>query len=880
MLEEGLIKAKLRRLVREIEEYMRCVNRINLSEFGIDDLDDLKEIDKLAYALELGKAINIVNYDFGKTITNEYDHTAHYNLIDDLLKELILIQNMLVNHEKLRNLITEAENLIETGKIDQIPRFIRKTLLINKQVFGDNNSFFSMLATPISKSVVNQISKKEDLSEELKCELEKALKGESWESILKEIIQILECMVDEASITQGALIANPITIEDEISPSSEKKRYKKPISRERKAISKETTITMKRPKNEINILHISDLHYGMEEDVDLEKEANERRIEALNLLYYYFEHENEDLWKPDIIVITGDLGWSGKKEQFEEAYNEMIKKLLEILDLDSTKLIISPGNHDKKKIVEERPKNTTEANKLLERSRIDKIYQKFEDFNIFCDEQEINNLNFDDKINHLMGSIEINGLRFVVLNSAWFCEGGKNDKKNIYIGTNHLTTLTNKGDLVLHTKNYDEDIVTIILMHHPYGWFADQEIEDYGEDASYYLLTRKCHVILSGHIHGASIRNPFKPFNEGAWLFKVGASYEYEPGKHYKNNCEILKVNINKREISRLKIKFRYKTREWISKEDPNNYRLNFSILANRSQVQAEEGEKKKPMRYDSITHQPTSHMIVETQLYFVSLISFIDRILQGRLSSSSVIINQAKDLNKRPQRRYFNIIISFEGRRDNIITFDFLNGKYGFRIELYMANTDIYLMSTDGKLFQQQERKLIINNREKILSFYKDLNDHIELSLGFSCELPNDIKQELALLAKNKAILKEGINLLINLFKNRADSNFAEGFRDSPELRNLFRVNIRDPNRSHITDEYFYFLDRKYYIIPNSAHMRIKVEHGEFAGYENFLTPTDSKEIKIKKLTQIIKDICEYIKNNNNFLPIFDMESLKSIFD
>ncbi len=169
MLEEGLIKAKLRRLVREIEEYMRCVNRINLSEFGIDDLDDLKEIDKLAYALELGKAINIVNYDFGKTITNEYDHTAHYNLIDDLLKELILIQNMLVNHEKLRNLITEAENLIETGKIDQIPRFIRKTLLINKQVFGDNNSFFSMLATPISKSVVNQISKKEDLSEELKC---------------------------------------------------------------------------------------------------------------------------------------------------------------------------------------------------------------------------------------------------------------------------------------------------------------------------------------------------------------------------------------------------------------------------------------------------------------------------------------------------------------------------------------------------------------------------------------------------------------------------------------------------------------------------------------------------------------------------------------
>lgn len=81
----------------------------------------------------------------------------------------------------------------------------------------------------------------------------------------------------------------------------------------------------------INILHLSDLHFGAEPTVTVISTALAMRKITLNPLLETL-NTIEPEWKPEIIVVSGDIGWCGAQKDYVEAM-VWLKELLQILVL-------------------------------------------------------------------------------------------------------------------------------------------------------------------------------------------------------------------------------------------------------------------------------------------------------------------------------------------------------------------------------------------------------------------------------------------------------------------------------------------------------------------------------------------------------------------
>ena len=74
------------------------------------------------------------------------------------------------------------------------------------------------------------------------------------------------------------------------------------------------------------ILHLSDLHFGWNDSSP--QKCAERKSALNNLITRLSQLEVH--WKPTIVVISGDIGWSGKRGDYELA-QEWIERLLSSL---------------------------------------------------------------------------------------------------------------------------------------------------------------------------------------------------------------------------------------------------------------------------------------------------------------------------------------------------------------------------------------------------------------------------------------------------------------------------------------------------------------------------------------------------------------------
>lgn len=319
---------------------------------------------------------------------------------------------------------------------------------------------------------------------------------------------------------------------------------------------------------ETNILHLSDLHFGAEHLEEYPKSAIQKRNDALKTLLIKLENIKPK-WKPHIIAISGDIAFSGEKNEFESAW-DWIKELLNKLKLKKKSLIICAGNHDKKINKSQRiPKNGLEADKLLERKNLSDLEKNFNGFIDFCKKKKIISLKFDNNKNYLMGSRVLYDINFIILNSAWFARGGKQERKKLFIGNTPIRILKSASQLV-DPNNYDKAKITIVLLHHPVGWYDDAEVEGYSNrPPAYYHLARQCHLILSGHTHSERILRATIPVSGGAILFKTGATYKES---YYNNNCEILKIFRDSRKVERLKLYYIPIEERWIEELDDHGF--------------------------------------------------------------------------------------------------------------------------------------------------------------------------------------------------------------------------------------------------------------------------------------------------------------------
>lgn len=225
--------------------------------------------------------------------------------------------------------------------------------------------------------------------------------------------------------------------------------------------------------NKINILHLSDLHFGTNSTKFIKKELIEKKNEILNKLLEKIKDINLD-WKPDIVVISGDIGFAGKEGDYKKAWS-WIKKLLIILDIGPERVVVSAGNHDRNlqdencKII---PKGAKEADNLLEDENLNKFLSPFNAFISFKKNNNILPLIFKKKNQYLIGYKEILNLRFVVLNSAWFSKGGSKDEKKMYIGLPPIDSLIKEG--ILRSPDMNTNIIVSVL-HHPPEWLHQHE---------------------------------------------------------------------------------------------------------------------------------------------------------------------------------------------------------------------------------------------------------------------------------------------------------------------------------------------------------------------------------------------------------------------
>lgn len=249
----------------------------------------------------------------------------------------------------------------------------------------------------------------------------------------------------------------------------------------------------------LRILHLSDFHLNkrtLRDWNDFTKEAFLKKIAEL-------QKEKQI----DFVLFTGDLvdkagaDFESLTEGFNLFKENIIEPILKELDIDISRFIICPGNHDVNKnkddeVTEEGVRATLKTSDDVVKLISDRIennsykyierireYKQFEQMLYESITEDHNQGIFEFSIRFKIGDKKIG---VSSLNTSWRCYG-KNDFKSLLIGENQLQ------------KNYQfikDCDVKIVLMHHQIDWLSDIERRTISSH-----LYKNYDLIFSGHVH-------------------------------------------------------------------------------------------------------------------------------------------------------------------------------------------------------------------------------------------------------------------------------------------------------------------------------------------------------------------------------------------
>lgn len=321
-----------------------------------------------------------------------------------------------------------------------------------------------------------------------------------------------------------------------------------------------------------NLLHLSDLHFGYDADAT----ARAQRTEALDLLVREIRRLPEE-WRPQILVISGDLTWKGRASGYRELAAWLTEKLFPAARLTAQDCVVCPGNHDIDReaafCLLDRTSEARRADDLLRPERLERGFAgPFAAFVKFANDFRIPVPVLHGCPNHLAGVVELHGLRFICGNSAWFCRSSATDRGQLWLGLPQLQSMQ-----LMHPDDYDAAPITVAVLHHTQEWLANAEYVSYdGRPGSYCYLAARAHLILSGHTHGA-IERSTRPFDR-ARLFVGGAAYDSHT---YRNNFSMLKIDPHRRTVVRRPWELDSRVPRWEEKET-QEYSLRIERHASR----------------------------------------------------------------------------------------------------------------------------------------------------------------------------------------------------------------------------------------------------------------------------------------------------------
>ena len=299
--------------------------------------------------------------------------------------------------------------------------------------------------------------------------------------------------------------------------------------------------------DEINILHLSDVHYGIGAYKGPTQDRHQKWI-MRGILNTLADNEMvSEKWKPDVVLITGDIAFSGQAEEYKKFKECFLKPLLDILKIDISRVLICPGNHDVdrnvvKSIIND-IRNAEEPYKTKCVSRIRPDKDKWPLNGVLgiegSDERKIRNKPFnnfikelcDDDATRLVRLVKFKEwpwVNFILLNSAWDCYND-DDCGRLRVGLDSLEELVDK-------TNVDKEIA-VVGLHHPVGSFNERLVDGTFKVVEWLhcserltqkeltfegFLTRNVDYIFSGHMH---IHHNVRSIGDRAIQFISAANY-------------------------------------------------------------------------------------------------------------------------------------------------------------------------------------------------------------------------------------------------------------------------------------------------------------------------------------------------------------------
>ncbi len=285
------------------------------------------------------------------------------------------------------------------------------------------------------------------------------------------------------------------------------------------------------PKH-ITLLHLTDLHFGF---VGTETEIAQRK-RCLDGLLAQLRSLQDD-WRPDVVLISGDLGWTGADSDYQLA-SVWLNQLCQACAVDPARIVLAPGNHDSQRARTQRvprPSDAADADIALQVPLFDIAQAKaFEPLAEFAASYGLPALQLGEESTRLAGVTELAGIRVLVLNSAW-CARGDDDQAQLWLGLPQLQAMAAHGQIGLTESGAP---LTVALIHHPFDWLHESEthaVENRPNTKDY--LAARCHVLLTGHNH-AEVR-PAEQMAHGCWHFSAGTTYA--SGEH-RNSFRLLQI--------------------------------------------------------------------------------------------------------------------------------------------------------------------------------------------------------------------------------------------------------------------------------------------------------------------------------------------------
>lgn len=251
-----------------------------------------------------------------------------------------------------------------------------------------------------------------------------------------------------------------------------------------------------KPKNIFSWIHLSDIHFG---NPNISHQWDQRLV--LDSLHRDIERREErNIPKPEVLLVTGDIAFSGKAEQYAEA-GVWLDKVVATLGISRERIYLVPGNHDVDRNVDRTDRNLGRLMRALREGDdlLDDALDNANDRALLASRMsaylafasQYPSVQAPDPLFWTNTFVSAQGfpVRLIGLPTPLLAAGDV-DRGKLRLGKKTLASTLNEAQS-------DHELV-LVLTHHPLrgGWLADQaDVDNW--------VRNRAHVHLFGHVHEA-----------------------------------------------------------------------------------------------------------------------------------------------------------------------------------------------------------------------------------------------------------------------------------------------------------------------------------------------------------------------------------------